>query len=151
MTLRLDGLEQVQKNLRQWGINADKELGQIVRATTLAVQAEAVKSIQQGTKSGETYQKYNPRRSHTASAPGEAPASDTGRGAGSINVRFIPSLGGLFTGVVFTPLDYMADLEVGTQDIAARPWLFPALESQRRAWRQRLDKLVDKAAEGIHR
>lgn len=149
MTVRLDGLEQVQKNLRQWGINADKELGQIVRATTLAVQAEAVKSLHQGTKSGETYQKYNPRRTHTASAPGEAPASDTGRLAGSVDVRFTPTLGGLLSGVVFTPLEYGAHLEFGTQDTAARPWLFPALESQRQAWRQRLDKLTEKAAQGI--
>lgn len=149
MTVRLDGMEELQQNLRQWGINADKELGQIVRATTLAVQAEATKSIQQGTKSGETYQKYGPRRSHTASAPGEAPASDTGRLAGSIDARFIPTLGGLLSGVVFTPLEYGAHLEFGTQSIQPRPWLFPALESQRRAWRQRLDELTEKAARGI--
>ena len=39
---------------------------------------EAIKSIMQGPKTGRIYEKYNPRRTHRASAPGQAPASDTG-------------------------------------------------------------------------
>ena len=47
------------------------------RATNL-VRNTAVQSIQQGSKSGVVYEKYNPRRTHTASAAGQPPATDTG-------------------------------------------------------------------------
>lgn len=151
MTVRLEGMEELQKNLRQWGINADKELGQIVRATTLAVQAEAVQSIQQERGIGQFVTRYGPKRQHLASAPGQSPNSDTGRLAGSVDVRFIPKIGGLLSGVVFTPLEYGAHLEFGTQEMAARPWLIPAVESQRGPWIKRLNRLTEKAAKGINR
>ncbi len=47
------------------------------RAANL-VRNTAVTSINQGAKSGVVYEKYNPRRTHRASAPGEPPATDTG-------------------------------------------------------------------------
>ena len=42
------------------------------------MESGAKKRVQRGSKTGETYEKYNPRRTHTASAPGESPATDTG-------------------------------------------------------------------------
>lgn len=144
--VRLEGLAEVQKRLKRLGVNMDRELPEVVRATTLAVSGTAQTSIAQGTKSGVTYQKTNPNRTHTASAPGEAPATDTGALVQSINTRF--SQGGL-QGVVFTPLDYGAYLEFGTSTIRARPWLLPALESQRSAWRARLRRVVDDASQGL--
>jgi hypothetical protein len=33
--------------------------------------------------------------------------------------------------------------------MAARPFLFPALEKERPAWNRRLDRIVDQAAKGI--
>ena len=47
----------------------------------------AIENISRGAKSGETYEKYNPRRTHKASAPGEAPASDTGNLVSQIRVK----------------------------------------------------------------
>ena len=47
------------------------QAGNLVRNT-------AVNSINQGAKSGVIYEKYNPRRTHKASAAGEPPATDTG-------------------------------------------------------------------------
>lgn len=145
--VRLEGLEEVQKRMRKLGVNVDRELSEVVRATTLAVSGAAQTSIAQGTKSGVTYQLSNPNRTHTASAPGEAPATDTGRLVQSISTRF--SQGGL-QGVVFTPLDYGKYLEFGTQTIKPRPWLLPALESQRAAWRIRLRRVVDDASQGLN-
>jgi hypothetical protein len=51
---------------------------EIVKGGGQLIRAEAIKSIQTGSKSGVMYQMYNPRREHRASAPGQAPASDTG-------------------------------------------------------------------------
>jgi phage gpG-like protein len=50
---------------------------------------------------------------------------------------------------VFTNLEYAPLLEFGTRKMAARPFLFPALEKERPAWNRRLDRIVDQAAKGI--
>ena len=97
------------------------------RAATL-VRNTAVESILQGAKSGVTYSKYNPRRTHTASAAGEPPASDTGYLANNILVN-IDADG--FGASVESRADYSSFLEFGTSKMAARPFMQPALEENR--------------------
>ncbi len=63
---------------------------------------------------------------HQASAPGEAPAIDTGELAQSINIR-VSDDGG--TGEVGTDKKHGLYMEYGTSRVAARPWLKPAFES----------------------
>jgi len=60
---------------------------EIVKGGGQFIRGEAIKSIQAGAKSGIVYEKYNPRRSHRASAPGQAPASDTGNLVSKIIVK----------------------------------------------------------------
>ena len=93
------------------------------------VRNEAVKSIQEHRSSGVTYEKYNPRRTHTASSAGKPPNTDTGYLAGNIHVVIDPDGMGCS---VESRADYSAALEFGTSDMAARPFMQPALESQRR-------------------
>ncbi|MFP4323771.1 MAG: hypothetical protein ACLFTK_15055 [Anaerolineales bacterium] len=64
--------------------------------------------------------------SSTPAAPGDPPAIDTGALAASI--RLEPTPQGYRVG---TPLIYGAWLEFGTREMAARPWLRPALEAVR--------------------
>ena len=99
----------------------------VCRAATL-VRNTAVESILQGAKSGVTYSKYNPRRTHTASAAGEPPASDTGYLANNILVN-IDADG--FGASVESRADYSSFLEFGTSKMAARPFMQPALEENR--------------------
>lgn len=109
-------------NLRNYRTDV---MGDVVDATTiiaLSVMADAKRSIQRGDKTGVTYQLYGPKRTHQASAPGEAPASDTGRLANSINMHTLNPL----SYAVFTNLPYGRYLEFGTTDISERPWLRPA-------------------------
>lgn len=63
---------------------------------------------------------------HQASAPGEAPAIDTGELAQSINIK-VSDDGG--TGEVGTDKKHGLYMEYGTSRVAARPWLKPAFES----------------------
>ncbi len=100
---------------------------QAVVAAAIEGRAEVVQSIQRGPASGRIYQKSNPRRTHQASAPGQAPMSDTGRLANSIFFERINSR----TAAFGSNLIYALYLEYGTSKIAARPYFRPAAEKIR--------------------
>jgi hypothetical protein len=67
---------------------------------------------------------------HTASAPGQPPATDTGRLAASI----VEELGRDEHGLVErigTDVDYALPLELGTRNMEPRPFLRPGLQAAR--------------------
>lgn len=91
----------------------------VVKATE-AVRTEAIRLIVYGEKTGRMYGK------HRASAPGEAPASDTGYLVNSIRTRYdVVAL----TGTVVVGAEYGRFLEFGTQNMEPRPFLRPALDT----------------------
>lgn len=92
----------------------------VVRSTS----ARAKDSIRSGAKTGRIYARKNPDRVVQASAPGEAPADDTGNLADSITFQLFNTSG--LVGYVGTNLFYGYDLEFGTANIAPRPFLYPA-------------------------
>ena len=88
----------------------------------------AKQSIQSHGSSGRTYEKYKPRRTHTASAEGNPPNSDTGFLVSNIALVFdIDQLGVS----VESRADYSGFLEFGTSKMQARPYLQPALEENK--------------------
>lgn len=142
--VRLTGTKELQAALREFGINADREIEQIVMGTAQNIRSHAIKSIARGTKSGVLYEKTSPKRTHRASAPGEAPATDTGRLVNSIKAN----ISGKRAEIV-ADTEYAAPLEFGTRTIEPRPFMVPAVEQERPKWDARLNALVDKAARGI--
>ena len=104
-----------------------------------ATRNTAVDNILRGSKTGETYEKYNPRRSHRASASGEFPASDTGFLANNIVTKL--SSDGL-SGEVTSRADYSQFLEFGTSKMGARPFMQPSLEENRPKIRARVRRLL---------
>ena len=84
----------------------------------------SVQGIQRGPASGRTYTRGTV--THTASAPGEYPMSDTGRLAS--NVIFNLATGSNPTASVGTNISYGAYLEFGASKMAARPWLLPSFK-----------------------
>ena len=138
--VRLTGTRELKEALTRLGVNADKELSDAVKITAQAIRNNAIKSIARGTKSGDVYDKTNPRRTHRASAPGEAPASDTGRLVGSIRADIAGKEASVSANTV-----YAEPLEFGTRNMEPRPFMVPALEAERTAWERRLKQAVEKA------
>lgn len=96
---------------------------EIVAVTTLEAQRVMKESMREG-KSGRMYRRG--KRTHQASADGEAPAIDYGHLINSLMVTF--EHGGM-SGVVYTNSDYAAPLEFGTRKMAPRPFMDPAAEA----------------------
>ena len=145
VTIRLEGSAELQAQLK--GLRGDirKAASKAVIGTALELRGNIVNSIERGPASGRTYQKYNPRRVHTASAPGQPPMTDTGRLAGSI---YFDTLGEL-TAVVGSKLKYAVHLEYGTSRMnfaggagGPRPFFRPAIEEIRPKYIGRLEKLL---------
>ena len=101
---------------------------EIVKGGGQFIRGEAIKSIQSGAKSGIVYEKYNPRRTHRASAPGQAPASDTGNLVSKIIVKQKTKN---ITNVE-SNADYSAFLEYGTSKMEPRPFMLPAFEKSKK-------------------
>lgn len=141
VTIRLEGSEQLQRELRRLSGDLREEAGKAVLATAVEMRADIVKSIQRGPASGRTYKKSNPTRTHTASAPGQPPMSDTGRLANSITFDRLGDL----TAIVGSELNYAPWLEYGTSRMAARPFFRPAVERMRPKYIGKLEELIGRA------
>ena len=77
---------------------------------------------------GEVYEKYNPRRTHTASADGAYPATDTGYLKSHIRTKIYSDGMG---GEIQSNAEYSSFLEFGTSTMSARPFMQPSLEQNR--------------------
>lgn len=96
-----------------------------VKAGAMLVRSTAQRKILSGPKSGKTYKRRG--ISHQASAPGEPPASDTGRLVQGIVVQPAPEA---FAYDVKSLADYAGFLEYGTSRMSARPYLEPSAHEQ---------------------
>ena len=117
-----------QSNRQRVDRNYVKAAQRAVKLSAVMVHGTAVQSITDGNKSGETYTKYNPRRTHRASAAGEPPAADTGYLHN--NIIFDIDADG-FGASVERRAEYSEALEFGTSKMQARPFLQPAVEENR--------------------
>jgi len=107
------------------------------------VATEARRSVQNSPRGGVTYQKYKPRRTHKASAAGEAPATDLGFLVRSITTEADPANARVFVLCAHSIAPYAKDLEYGdmSRNLQPRPFMRPAL----RAKRGHVEKIVLKA------
>ena len=127
INIKVTGLKKAQDALKNLEKDLEQPFREIILGSAQLIRGEAIKSIQTGPKSGRIYEKYNPRRTHKSSAPGQAPASDTGNLVSQIRVRQKnPD-----EVVVESNALYSAFLEFGTSKMLARPFLFPATERSR--------------------
>ena len=102
----------------------------LVARSTMLVRNTAVTSIQSG-GSGETVQKYKPRRLHTQSAPNQPPASDTGFLVSNISTEVKTFKNGMVVGKIISAAPYSKHLEFGTTNMTERPFMQPALEKNK--------------------
>jgi len=122
-TIRAENMDEVQAALRKYGKDAERAISRAVMASALAIDRDAKKRIQRGPKTGRTYRRGNVV--HRASAPGESPATDTGRLVSGQTVRNLRKL----SAAIDNNVAYAPHLEFGTQRIDARPFMAPAVEA----------------------
>lgn len=111
----------------------------VVRGTE-SVRAEAIKLILRTAKTGRLY--LRGAVVHQASAPGEPPASDTGRLVNSIRTTYSADK---LVGTVVAGTEYAPALEYGTQRMEPRPFMRPALAAKRDEIERRLERAVSDA------
>lgn len=143
VTITLSGGKELQAALKAMGPKLQAEVGKAVTGTALELQGDVKKRIQRGPASGRTYRKSNPTRVHQASAPGQAPATDTGRLVSSITF----DTQGPLTATIGSRLVYALWLEYGTSRMAARPYFRPAVEAMRAKFVKRLEAAVRRATQ----
>ena len=127
--LKISNLKAFNKKLNK-RLNENKVQEYVTRGTMM-VQNTAKESILKG-GTGRLYEKYEPRRTHRASAPKEPPASDTGFLASQITMEVKKKTNGTVVGQVISAAPYSAHLEFGTTFMIERPFMQPALEKNRR-------------------
>lgn len=113
------------------------ECGKIVAETVLFVETH-IKQNMAAAKSGAMY------GDHQASAPGEAPAIDTGVLAASIQTEVNGT-----EGQVFTNAETAEMLEFGTVKMAARPFMTPAAEAARPEFMNKMSNLESRLAKYV--
>lgn len=155
------GLNELIDQFKQFGIDGRKALGKTLDSMGQKSRTDAIKSIQREPKTGKVYEhvfrtingKVTPYKlrseqqnlspEHRASAPGEAPATDTGRLVSSIKFTRQPNA---TYGFLFSRLNYAFWLEYGTVNMAERPFLRPAVRKNAAWFTEQMQKRLDQLA-----
>ena len=144
MTPRIEGGDELLRNLRRFGKAGKRQGERAVRATAEKVRSDAIKAIQRGPATGRVYERgggQNLSATHQASAPGESPTTDTGNLVSSGKADHM----GLTSDVKFTA-PYANALEFGTMKMEPRPFLHPAMVANRAFYIRKLEEAVSRAA-----
>lgn len=125
MSGSIEGLSETFAAFDRLGSSGKRESTKALQKSIQKVRSDWIKSIQRGAKSGRVYVRGNGQNlssTHQASAPGEAPATDTGRTVASIKATVTGQ-----KAKAYSDLDSLFYLEYGTMTIAPRPSAVPAL------------------------
>jgi hypothetical protein len=123
--VEIKGLKEVNAALKAYGKDLGNSLALIVDATALEAVTDVRKAIQGPPKTGREYARgVNNDKVHRASAPGEAPATDTG----GLVISIYNESRGKYAKAIGSRLDYAYYLEFGTFKMAKRPSWIPAVE-----------------------
>jgi HK97 gp10 family phage protein len=138
VTMKVEGLDAAIRRVTDLGEHGKAEVSKAIRASALKIQADVVDSITRGGKTGRVYQRGE--KTHTASAPGEAPASDSGDLARNIVIRTQGR-----EGEVTAKIRHAYWMEFGTQDIEPRPFMRPALDANRDYIFEQIERAMQRA------
>lgn len=127
INMKVSGARNILNNMKKLGADVDKIEKQSVFATSNAIKNTAIKSIQnQSFGSYVTrYSQGGKPYSHIAAKAGQAPNTDTGDLVKSINTQPLAPAKTMYVGV---NADHGVWLEFGTRNMAARPFMQPAIK-----------------------
>lgn len=126
---KVDGLPELQGAFKKAPIEARDGAIDALEASTRLILSRSQAKILKGPKTGRIYKRGATR--HQASAPGEAPAFDTGKLAGSGEREITAVSETKAWGIVAFNAKYARWLEIGTRFIRPRPFLLPTLDELR--------------------
>ncbi len=142
INVQVRGVEEVQKAIQAFGKEIADQVSKAVEATALEALTDVRRAIQGPPKTGREYPRgANGDKIHRASAPGQAPATDTGALVGSTYISRINS----FTQAIGSRLDYAFYLEFGTLRMEPRPSWVPAAEKNAPRLEKRLARIIAQA------
>ena len=128
---------EVKSNILQQRVVAYDTLSGIVRRTAVAIERDATRSIEASPTRFNTYARPN-GKVHYSSAPGSAPNTDTGVLSG---YNFAHPTG-RFSWAIDNDADYALALELGTERVAARPFMGPAVAKNADTFQRACRKVV---------
>lgn len=142
VNVQVRGVEEVQKAIRAFGAEIADQVSKAVQATALEALTDVRRAIQGPPKTGREYPRgVNGDKIHRASAPGQAPATDTGALVSSTYISQVDS----FTQAIGSRLDYAFYLEFGTLRMEPRPSWVPAAEKNAPRLEKRLARIIAQA------
>lgn len=141
MTVRIDGMEFLQRNLDRLSDEVKEQIAEAIKDGAESIQKTAQESIKSGAKSGKVYK--TSRGKHQTAAPGQPPAEYTGKLRKSIKIKY--SQRGLVA-EVGSKAPHAHILEYGTKRQKKRPFMFPALLKER----PKIERAIQKIAKNIH-
>ena len=121
--IEINGLKEVQDAIRAYQGDISKQIGLIVNAAALEAVSDVRRAIQGPPKTGREYPRGRDKI-HRASAPGQAPATDTG----TLVISIYNEDRGRNAKAIGSRLPYAFYLEFGTFKMDARPSWVPAVE-----------------------
>lgn len=137
VSMKIKGDKRLQRRLKRYADRAPLIVDQLLTKAAFHVQNVAITSIQQSPSTGRQYRRGS--TFHTASSPGEAPATDTGNLVRNITVEKKAVMHYDVGSRKNAPYGFW--LEFGTSKMDARPWLTPAVNQGRKKLKTELRKL----------
>ena len=138
LELKIEGMAELQAALRRASAEAQEAVGVAVIGTAMELRGDIVKRIQDGPATGRIYVRGGVEHQASSGEAKEAPASDTGRLAGSV----IFDKTGPMSATVGSDLVYAAVLEFGSGRIDPRPAWVPAIEKITPKYIARLERAL---------
>lgn len=134
----IEGGNQLSTAIKRFDKESQGKIQAIVDSSAQNIRNFAIRSIKNSPATGRTYKRGS--ISHTASSAGNPPKTDTGRLVSSISASV-----GQFEAEIGAYIDYAVHLEFGTRNMAARPFMFPALEQERKSFIRKMDNAMKEA------
>jgi hypothetical protein len=142
VNIQVNGVAEVQAAIRAFGERVEKGVSDAINATALETLTDVRKAIQGPPKTGNLYPRgKGGDKVHQASAPGEAPATDTGA---LVSSTFFTKVNDL-TVAIGSRLEYAFHLEFGTRKMEARPSWVPAAEKNIPRLEKRIRRVIAEA------
>lgn len=151
--MSVDGVEQLQANLAALSASLGPLVAKAAFKGGRLVQSRVIKRIQKPQGVGQWVTRYQPGQApyqHLASAPGQAPNSDTGELVRGIQVEITGT--DVTVGVESSQDEKAMALEFGNEKgtLLPRPFLFPSLEESRAEIEQLISDAVAAQVKGAN-